>query len=477
MATETQNNVPLLHKKMWQTLDPVDAATAAGSMVIADPLGLNNIALYIVSNTVHYLYHHDEEMFAPITSGAFAVAIAAGACGAYHPWSKNFAANGGSTTTVTVAAATHNLNGFVNGCTIEFLTGTAGNIGLRRTITNILTNAGTGNITLYLDSAVTSSVANADTFRVASGSFFVLNAGTLVATNYHKRFDLATLTWTDLAITGLPATWGTDGKMVIPYCLNEAYDSGTATSGSATTLVNSARAWATDQWKNHQARITAGTGMGQVKVITSNDGTTLTIGSGATLDATSQYVIEGDENAIYYLGNNAVTLYKYSISGNSTSTVTPAVARSGAPVAGMTANFVGVTGEYGWALQTDIKNGRYIYSIRGGVATIDRYDIATQGWAVVNYVSPVTFATGTSAFWHGRYLYIAKEGTAAIPQRIYKYSLRGNYIEPVAVDWYLGGVALLGSKMWCKHLSTQGNVWWIYILQSSTTTLRRLMVY
>lgn len=474
---EAQNNVAMLHRKEWQTMMPTLTATAAGSFIIADDSSEQNVALYMATNALHYLYHHDEDDWVQIPSGGFAVALAAGTCGAYLPWSKAITANGGSTTTITVAAASFNLNGFVRGCIMEFLTGTAGNIGLRRTITEILTNVGVGTITLTLDSAVPSAVSNTDTFRIKSGSFFVLNAGTLAATNYFKRFDIATYSWSDLAITGLPATWGTDGKMVSPYIGNVAYDSGMATSGSATTLVLTGRNWTVDQWKNYQVRIIAGTGVGQVRVITANTATQLTFSSGATIDATSQFVIEGDENALYLMGNNNVAIYKYSISGNTSAVVTVGTARSGAPIAGMTANFVGVTGDAGWSDKANIKDGRYIYSLRGGTAVIDRYDIATQVWAVVVYVGTVTFTTGTSAFWNGRYLYIAKEGSASVPQRFYKYSIRGNYMEPLTTDWYFGGAAVLGSKVWIKNLSITGEVKWLYCLQSSSTNLRRIMLF
>jgi hypothetical protein len=304
----------------------------------------------------------------------------------------------------------------------------------------------------------------------------MLNAGTLAATNYFKRFDLGTYAWSDRAVTGLPATWGTDGRMVTPAMLDVSYSSGTATSGSVTTLVDSSKSWVTDQWKNYQVRITGGTGVGQIKVITTNNGTTLTFASGTAPDATSTYVIEGDEDAIYILGNNAVTLYKNSISGNTTTTVTVTAARAGAPIAGMSADFVGVTGIEDW----EAKNGRYIYSIRGGTTVIDRYDITTLAWLPttgVNYPAITTFATGDSTFWNGRYIYIAKEGSATVPQRFYKFALRGNYIEPVTTDWYFGGAALLGNKIWIKNYSTTGTVQWLYCLQSTAANLRRIMLF
>ena len=464
--SETQNNVPILNRKEWQTMTPAITPTAAGSFIISGTSANRRYALLIISATVHYLYDHNEDDWLPIASGALAGTFGAGACGAHIPWSIPFTANGGSTTSVTVAAATYNINGNVVGDEIEFLTGTAGNIGLRRTITAIKTNIGTGNIIMTLSSAVPSAVANSDTFRISSGSFFVLCPGTLASGSF-KRYDIATGTWVTLTQTGLPATWGTDGRMVIPYIRTDSFDSGTATSGSTTTLVCTGKNWTIDQWINYQVRITAGTGIGQKSKITDSTADTLTFAAGATIDATSEFVIEGDENAVYLLGNNAVTMYKYSISGNSWATLAPTTARAGTPIAGMTADYVGKTGNSVWADITDIKDGRYIYSLRGGTSVIDRFDIAggTAGagaWAPVTYAPSLqTFATGDSAEWSGEFLYIAKEGSATVPQRFYKYDLIGNVMYPLTTDWYLGGAALLGNKIWVKNLSTAGVVKWL----------------
>lgn len=473
---ETQNNIPKLHRKEWQTMMPALTTTAAGSTVIADQQGNANLALYMATNTVHYLYHHDEDDYQQIVSGGFAVAIAAGFCGTYHPWSVIYTANGGSTTTITVAASSFNINGNTRGKKVRMLSGTAGNIGFERTITKVANDAGIGTITITLDSALPSPVANSDTFKVASGSFYMLNAGTLAATNYFKRFDMGTNAWSDRAVTGLPSTWGTDGRMVTPAQLDVFYSSGTATSGTTTQLNDTTKAWVIDQWKNYQVRITGGTGVGQIKLITANTGTQLTFSTGTAPDATSTYVIEGDEDAIYIMGNNAVTLYKNSISGNTTAAVSVTAARAAAPVAGMSADFVGITGIEDWGA----KDGRYIYSLRGGTTIMDRYDITTLAWLPttgVNYSAITTFTAGDSTFCNGRYIYIAKEGSATVPQRFYKFALRGNYIEPVTTDWYLAGAALLGNKIWINNLSSAGTVKWLYCLQSTSTNLRRIMLY
>lgn len=129
--------------------------------------------------------------------------------------------------------------------------------------------------------------------------------------------------------------------MVIPSLVDVSYDSGTATSATGTTMDCTGKGWTSSQWINYQVRITGGTGIGQIRVITANDSDTLTVAAWTTTpDGTSTFVIEADDNAIYIMGNNAVTLYKNSISGNTTVTVTPSAARAGAPIAGMSADFV-----------------------------------------------------------------------------------------------------------------------------------------
>ena len=72
-----------------------------------------------------------------------------------------------------------------------------------------------------------------------------------------------------------------------------ANSTGTATSATATTLVDSGKSWTSNQWGTYWVTITAGTGTGQPGAqITSNTATTLTVGSWTVQpDATSQYAI------------------------------------------------------------------------------------------------------------------------------------------------------------------------------------------
>jgi len=69
-------------------------------------------------------------------------------------------------------------------------------------------------------------------------------------------------------------------------------DSGTAESGDATTLTDTNKSWTTNQWAGKVLVITAGTGAGQTRKITSNTATVITVPTWITNpDNTSQYVI------------------------------------------------------------------------------------------------------------------------------------------------------------------------------------------
>lgn len=476
----SNNNVPLLDRKEWQMQTPAPSASVAGAFVVAPQSGNFNIAMYVVSATVQYLYHHDEDAWVQIPSGALAGTFGAGSCGEYHPWSNIYTAIGGTTTTVQVSAAAFNLNGVCKGQTIEFISSDT-NSGLRRTISDIDTSVGgSGTITLYLDSAVSTVVLNTHTFRLTTGRFYIINAG-LQAAGSFKVFDVATMTWTTRTQTGLPATISTDSRLVCAYNYNEIHATGTATAGGASSLTNSAKTWETNQWTNYMIRITAGTGIGQTRVIASNTGTVITTSTAwtTTPDVTSAYEITCNEDWLYYMGTAAVTMYRYSITSNTWTTLAPTTARAGAPAAGMGAVAIGESGISIWADESAIKDGRYIYSPRGGAtSTIDRFDIAggTAGagaWQQITYVGTETFTTGSSCFAMGRYIYMRKDAT----NRFFKYSVRGNYIEPVTTDFLPDGAAILGNKIWVKNLDSTATWQWLYTLSNTGVALRRVLLF
>lgn len=467
------NNQPVLNRKEWQMMTPAPVTTAAAMFMVAPDSGNFDDAFYMTSNTVHYLYTHSQDSWMQLPSGAFGGTFGAGACGVRHPWSSTYTATGGTTTTVTVALNSFNITGMVVGQTIEFLSAGT-NFGVRSTITGIKNTGVAGDtITITFNTTLGAAVVNTDTFRITSGRYFILSAGTLAATSF-RILDVATQVWTSGTNTGLPATWGTDGALVLAYNFEEQFGSGTATAGAATTLTDGTKSWTVNQWSNYQVRITGGTGFGQIRSITSNTGTVLTVPAWTTNpDATSTYVIEANQDYIYAIGNNAVTMYRYVISTNTWSTLSPGVARTGAPVAGMNASAVGGTGNATWALETDIRDGRYIYSFRGGAgALLDRYDIALNNWAAIAYIGTETFTSGSSAFVMGEYIYIRKDAT----NRFFQYSVVDNRMYPFSVNMYTDGAAVQGQKIWVKNYTSAQSIQWLYSLQNTGTALHRVML-
>ena len=466
----TNNNVPLLNRKEWQMMTPAPTASVAAAFVVTDPTGEQPYALYVASATVHYLYNHDNDGWIAIPSSGIAGAFAAGSCGTHHPFGPSATATAGTTTTVTTNLT---LYGTVIGRKIRITGGT--NAGEERTISAVVPGA---NSVITVSVPFSNPIDNTSVYQLITGKFYFFNAGT--AAVGFRSFDIATMAWSGaLSVTNLPTAFATDGKLVSTggyRTYDLPFATGTATSGSTTTIVNSAKAWATNQWTNYQVRITAGTGVGKTAVITTNNGTTLNFANiGATLDNTSQYIIEGDDNKLYLLGNGAATIYIYSISGNSWTATTPSPARAGVPSTGFSANWVARVVDSKWNTENAIRNGRYIYSFRGGAsATLDIYDITTGGWANLPYGGQMaTFTTGSGFDQSGNYYYCRQNAT----NNFYRYDFANNFITGYNQNLYTDSTALLGDKVWTKKLPGSTDVEWLYSLQNTGTALHRLMLY
>jgi hypothetical protein len=302
-----------------------------------------------------------------------------------------------------------------------------------------------------------------------------------------KFYDFALNTWT-AAETGATdgiapaAVIGTDSKLICtPSWIGENYVSfatGTATAGGASTLTNSAKTWATNQWANYQVRIVSGTGAGQIRTIASNTGTVLTTSAAWTAnpDATSVYSIEGNDDFIYYMGSNAVTLFRYSISAGTWTTLSPGVARAAAPALGMSGHWVFEVSDSAWTNESDIRNGRFIYSFRGTAgAVLDRYDIALNTWASALTYAPSTevFGGGSKYVYRKDYIYTQKDVTG----RWFRYNVVTNEQEPFSTMTYTQGAAIGGDTAFDVHYKDGSTeIDYIYMILNTSTVLLRVMV-
>ena len=468
----------ILDLKRWEFCAPLPTATVAASFVVSSR-HYRQQQLYVVSNTVAYLYQPNEDAFVQLSSPALGGTFGAGACGAAAGFSTgstvgaaSLTATGGSTSTIiTNQTLARDLRGY----SVQILAGP--NAGVTLTI---VSNTIGSNATITV--ATQASAFTASTvYRLMTPVWYVLGASTL-ASGIFKKYCFATNSWVTLTQTGLPATISTDSKLIsTPSWIDDGFQTfatGTATSATGTTLVNTAKAWATNQWANSQVRITGGTGAGQIRIITSNTGTTLTVPTWTiTPDATSVYAIEGNDDYIYYIGSNAVTTYRYSITSNSWTTLSPTAARAAAPTTGMSGHWVWGSTETDWTTENAIKNGRYIYSFRGGAGMVlDAYDIALNTWVSGITVSPAaeTFTTGTKYAYVGNYLYIQKDATG----RWMRYNFATQELDGWSTMTYTQGAAVLGDTAFdvTYHDGATDVVYIQMFLNTSTVNLRQMVV-
>jgi hypothetical protein len=473
MPTVTNQNIALVHRKEWQMMTPAPVASSSGSFVITDINETDVNSLYVVSATVHYLYNHKEDSYIQIPSGALAGSFGAGSCGARSRYSNTFTANGGSTTTVVTATI---LSDLAVGSTIRFLSGA--NLGKESLITGVIVIPGTSTTLQF--GALSSAVVNNDTFVLDTGRFFIVNAG-IVASGSFKSYDMVSSIWTTLGITNLPSIVSDSRLVVTPS--NDVFATGFASSATTTTLTNTPKTWTVNQWTNYQIRITAGTGIGQIRTISSNTANVLTVSTAFTItpDVTSSYELTGNDDNIYFLGNGAVTMYKYSISSNTWVVMAPTTARGGLVIAGMSANWSGISGDINRYNESNIQDGRYIYSFRGGSGTLDRFDIAggasgAGAWLNIAYNGLMeTFNTGSAYALSNEFIYIRKDAT----HRYFKFSITGSYIYPLTTNLYPDSTALVGDKIWIKNYTENGVVklTWLYSLRNSATELHRILLF
>lgn len=466
----TNGNRKLLDLKRWEMVTPAPAASVAAACVISSR-HYRQQQLYLVSATVAYLYNPLEDGWVQLPSPALAGTFGAGTCGIATAVGPSGTATAGTTSTLTTNLT---LARDLRGYSIHITAGP--NAGLTLPI---VSNTQGANAVITVATQGTAFTA-ASAYRLLTPRFYVLNAGTLAAGSF-KYYDFALNTWVSLAITGLPATWGTDGRLMsTPSWMDGAYlqfATGTATSATATTLVNSAKTWASGQWVNYQVRIVSGTGAGQIRSITASDATSITVATWTTTpDATSVYSIEGNDDNIYVMGNAAVTMYKYSIAGNTTATLAPVAARAAAPGLGASGHWVWGATDSAWTNESAILNGRRLYSFRAGAgALLDYYDIASNTWVSGVTYAPATetFTTGTKWIYNSNFLYIQKDATG----RWFRYNLVTAELDGWGTMLYPQGAALLGDTAFdVTYVDGATSITYAYIILNTSAIMLRQMV-
>lgn len=474
----TNGNRKILDLKRWEFCTPAPFSTTAAVPIISSR-HFRQQQLTVTGTTSAWMYNPNEDGWIALPSPALATATA-GLCGVAAGFSTgataavaSLTATAGTTTSITT---NQTLARDLRGYSVQFVGGT--NAGRVKTIAS--NTIGTNAVIAFEGAAEAVAFDNTSVYRLMTPTFFVFGGGTLASGSF-KRYDFATNTWVTLANTGLPASFGTDGRLISTpsWILDgiKSFATGTATAGGASTLTNSGKAWTTNQWTNSQIRITGGTGQGQIRTIASNTGTVITTSAAWTTqpDNTSTYSIEGNDDFLYLMGNNAVTMYRYSISGNTWTTLSPTAARAGAASTGAGGHWVHSVSASDWTNENAIQNGRYIFSVRGGgSAAIDRYDIALNTWAAITY-SPATetFTTGTKYEYIGDRLYIQKEATG----RWFAFDFAENAMHPWSTMLYPQGGAIIGDTAFgVTYKDAATEISYVYMLLNTSNILLRQMI-
>lgn len=470
-----------LHPKRWEVCAPAPVASAAGSFIVADKFDLVNgsKAFYVGNASTIYMYEGDEDSWVQIPVSGIAGTFGAGACGEF----RGLGAMGGTfnqTATAGGAASITTNKTIVRslaGCRLRVIAGTG--LGFDGTVVSN---------TIGANAVITTSGGSfgADTvFQVYSGSLWFFNSG--AGAVGFRVYDRATNAWSAKSVTGLPTSFGTAGQLVSTIGSAKSFATGTATAGASTTLTNAAKAWGTNMWANNQVRITAGTGAGQIRTISSNTGTVLTVSAAWAVnpDATSVYSIEGNSDFMYLLGNNAVTMYRYTVSTDTWATLSPAAARAGAPNAGFSANWIESVS--GWDNETLVnhlqagtiyrQNGRYIYSFRAGAtSTLDVYDIAANTWIsnVAYGNQQETFTNGTSSTDINGLVIIHKEST----NRYFMFEVATNTLRSLCTNYITQSTTVVGNKIFVLPYTDGGTeLPYLHTLMHTGTILNRMPLH
>lgn len=480
-------NKPVINKREWQVMNESIHVSSTGVCVIAPEDDYCDYALSVASAGSVALYNYSGDSYELTASPSLAGTFGGGTGGIYNPWSIRYTATAGSGNSITVSSLAFNITGYIVGKTIQIMSGSQE--GFTTIVASILTSAGQGDIIIYLKDSLPGALASGDKFRCMSGAYYVLNGGTKTAGNF-KVFDLASRAWSgnldNAALTNMTG----EISFTTAYRQGEYMAEGTVATGTSTTMTSLksttkhkdlataiAPNWTVDQWKNYQVTIKNNAGLTQTRTIVSNTATTITVSPAflftPTPDSACTYMIEGNEDILYLLGNNAVILYKYSISANLWTLITPVTARTAVTGAGVTADIPTDTARPEWSDENNIKDGRYIYSLRGiASASLDRYDIVTNKWEVVRWVTVETFSTGTSAVLVNADWYIRKDNS----NRFFKYNVVDNVIIPFSTIALVDGGAVYGQKMHAKRIKDT-NIVFLYSQANTSKSVYRTLVY
>ena len=154
-------------------------------------------------------------------------------------------------------------------------------------------------------------------FKIESGGLWLFTSAAGAPFASIQYYDEAADLWINKTVPTniFLAAFGTDGSLERTGEVGGVYASGTATSGTTYSLVNTGATMIPDLYNNFRIRISKGTGIGQQRRIVRNTATTIEVARkwDVALDTTSEYEIIADKDKFYLTGNAQSFLLQYDV--------------------------------------------------------------------------------------------------------------------------------------------------------------------
>lgn len=502
----------IIDRQMWVQIAPTQNAHAAGMGIAADlrnDCSRNPFIYQLVSAAIMNRYNAKTKgwMFAvnPGLGGTFG----AGAGAVFAPSFALVGSIGAGCSTSSIVTTT-----VMSAVGVNMLAnrGGSGDYGYRvRIIGNsaggsgkieerwIVGNTGGTTPTLLLDTPLSFTPANGDSYEILSGRLMMLSAGAIAATSW-RSFEVATNTLASLANTNLPATISTDfsavalDELYVPYDRQpgeglivdtaNSYDASgivkkclVCTAKASGTITGQASGGdavvAANEYRNFQIRIVedtaAPTAVGQRRIIASHTAgasPVYTLGTSWTVQPSvgAKYVIE-NPNLIILRSTATTSVYTYNYTNATINNGTNTIAANA-----WSTTYFGVAGNAmgagcvllpSYGIEPDAaRNARhsFVYCFRGGASTaLDLLDIAggvTGAWSngIVYDGGGASFTTGTC----GKYAPFDQEGkfgyinayVASQVNQIWRFDVKNRVLTSYTpTDWIQSGTAATGDRI------------------------------
>jgi len=505
----TNNFKPIIDRMKWVQVPPAPNAHAAGISICSD---MRNSAMrhrfiyQLATNAVLNRYDIKYKGWTLIANPALTTTFGSGVGCVFAPSAGISGSIGAGCTTTSIVTTTSitavGINQLANHggagentLRIRIKGNSAGGSGKTEERWIVGNTAGT-TPTILLDSALSFTPANGDSYEILSGSVYMLGAGTLASGSW-RSYEVAAGTLTTRTQTNLPATIGTDSCIIAldeQYVPNDAnpgegfiasqtgtYSGGNlkcsvATATAAGTLTGQASGGdagvAANLYRNFQIRIVEDTGtptsVGQRRIIASHTAgasPVYTLGTSWTVtpSSTAKYVIEYPNLIIVRTSATAV-LYTYNYTANTINNGTNSINADAFSTSyfgnagGAVAAGCCILGSWGFRPDAagNAKNS-FVYMFRGGAATTcDCLDIAggTTGTFdnAFTYEGGQLLTTGSCACYapcdqEGRLGYINFYTTGVVNQ-LFRFDVKNRYMEPAPqTDFNQSGTAAVGERL------------------------------